>query len=348
MRRLCTVLARTYIAPDLLNPETKLKTSEQLKEKKDAKKNQIKLLTNLLHKKIDIEQFEANVLEKQRIVIEPIRLRHSLDSLRYLRSRQEVAAVIKPRGDEPAIYFIIHNDQVRTLSKQNQITSRPVYIKLNDELIRCTLHDLRRAVDNTWYTKVYFNRYVVGEPNEIKVELGMEQIPHERLDKKKIEWNMKSVLLLSYKDVYPPKINIDFMKLIRKGKFSFGDLLNQLPEGLELHPKFTRNLNFPIAFLDDYYSKREQDVLYLQEKWDYVNKELTKKIKGISEDEEMPRFIELYTDENKKIEKKNKTRSIKKLLKGEQDKLRAEIEKITLEAGGADPKDAKGTPKKSK
>ena len=343
LRRLHPTLARAYFTPDLLDPATKAQTPESLKSRKDEKKNQIKLITNLLQKKIDIEQFESNVVDKQRIVIEPVRLRHALDTLQHLRSRQEVAAVIKPRSDEPPVYFILHNDQVRTLAKQKQAHMRPVYIKIGDDMVRCLLHDIRRAVDNTWYTKVYFNRFVPGEPNEIKVELGAEIRPHDKLTKRKVEWNTTSVLLITRSEVYPPKINIDFMKLVRKGKFSFGDLVNQLPEGLELHPKFTKNLNFPIAYLDDYYSKKEQDALHLEEKIDFVNKELTRRIKGTTEEEELPRYIELYSEGRKVREKKTKTRSIKKLLKGEQDKLRAEIEKINLEAGGEE-----GTPKKGK
>lgn len=342
------ILSRTYIATDLNSPEYKVRTPEEIKERKDLKKNQTKLLTNLLHKRIDIEQFESSVLEKQKIVIEPIRLRHSLDTIRYLKSRQEVAAVIKPRGDEPPIYFVMHNTQVRTLSKQNQIYTRPVYIKIGEELIRCTLHDIRKAVNGTWYSKVYFNRYVVGEPNEIKVVLEVDILPHQKMEKKKVEWNTKSVILLSYKDVYPPKIKIDFSRLIRKNKFSFGDLINQLPEGLELHPKFMKNLNFPIAFIDNYYSKKELDLLHVEEKFDFLNKEMNAKIKGVTEEEEAPMYLDSERTEPRKYSQKGKTKSLKKLLKGEQDKLRAEIERITLMASGGESTEDKNAPKKGK
>jgi len=334
-RRLQPVITRTYIAPDLLDPSFKQKTPEQIKQSKDDKKIKIKLLTDLLQKRIDIELFESNVLVKERIIIEPVRLRHHLDTLSFLKSRQEVVGVIKPRDEEPPVYFVLDYDQVRALAKQTQIYSRPVFIKIGEDLVQCTVHDIRRSIDNVWYTKVYFNRYIIGQPNEIKVALDIQMQPHDKYLKKKLEWNVKSVLLLASSDIYPPKMLIDPVKLVRKGAYTFGDLLNQLPAGLELHPKFMRNLNFPIAYLEDLYSKREQDYMYIEEKLDFMNKEMEKRIRGTTESsEEKVRYIELYSEGTKKTDRKTKTRSIKKLLKSEQDKLRAELEKINLEAQG--------------
>lgn len=301
-----------------------------------------KLLTNLLQKKVDIENFESNLMQKQRIVIIPIRLRHELDTLAYMRSRKEVAGVIKPRADGPPTYFVLHNDQVRALKKQCQLHSRPVYVEIDGEQIRCTLHDIRQSVCGTWYTKVYFERYVLGQPNEIKVGLSLAALPHARFARKKVSWNVPAVTLLCEGDNYPPKINIDASRLVRKGKYTFGDLVNQLPAGLQLHPRFMTNLNFPIAFMEDLYSKREQDHLHLQEQFSSVDTEAMKKLKGITEEEEEQHVIEPGSDEKKKKKERNtKTRSIKKLLKGEQEKLKAEIEKINLELEGGNAEDDK-------
>lgn len=338
MRSMGRVVRRTYIAQDLVDPESKAYTQEERKERKDTKLHRIKLMTDLFRKKLDIENFEVNLLDKTKIVIEPLRLRHELDTISYLRARNEVCCVIKPRKDKEAIYFIIHNTQARQLSRQTHIHNRPVYIQFEDELIRCTVGDIRKAVNGGWYEKIHFNRYQVGEPNVIKLALNIQDHIHEKMDKKKIEWNMDSVLVLCKNDIYPPSINIDFNRIIRKGAYTFGDLINQLPEGIELHPKFTRNLSFPICQLEDMFSKKQLDIMYVISKNDYIMEQLEIKFKPKAEEQENQMELnkeiidedDIVPKEPKKV-KVRKNRSIKKALKGEQDKLRSEIERMSAE-----------------
>ena len=52
MRSMGRVVRRTYIAQDLVDPESKAYTQEERKERKDTKLHRIKLMTDLFRKKL--------------------------------------------------------------------------------------------------------------------------------------------------------------------------------------------------------------------------------------------------------------------------------------------------------
>ena len=54
MRSMGKGVRRTYIAQDLVDPESKAYTQEERKERKDTKLHRIKLMTDLFRKKLAI------------------------------------------------------------------------------------------------------------------------------------------------------------------------------------------------------------------------------------------------------------------------------------------------------
>ncbi len=83
-KKLKTIIRSFGYVPDELK-ETERKKNEFLKRENLVHKG--KEMIDLLRKKLTIIKLESDLLEKQKVVIEPLRLRHDLDSIRYLYSR---------------------------------------------------------------------------------------------------------------------------------------------------------------------------------------------------------------------------------------------------------------------
>ena len=83
--------------------------------------------------------------------------------------------------------------------------------------------------------KGVFNRYIVGQPNPITVQLYVENIKSYKLEEKNVQFDYPKVKLNSFNDINTARLRIDLSRLVRRGIFTFGDLQNILPMGLELH-----------------------------------------------------------------------------------------------------------------
>lgn len=71
------------------------------------------------------------------------RLRHELDSLEHLISRNEVPCVIQGDSLEEEIHFVIHRKQARQLLRQKHLMNKSIYVKLGQGEMRCTLSDFK-------------------------------------------------------------------------------------------------------------------------------------------------------------------------------------------------------------
>jgi hypothetical protein len=253
------VILPEAISPQIPDPFFKKLTPA---EKKERLFHASKLISGILAKKLDVITIEDTLLKKQKIVLEPLRVRHALDSFDFMRANKEVGCTIKARDDLPTIDLVLHQQQVRTLKRIKNFDTHPIYVKYENEEIRCTIDKILLSPDKQFYFKVYLNRYIVGQPNLIKVEMFMHPKFHHRLHDTTVEWVKSEVELLSYNDVYPTKMEIDFLRLMRNGQFTFGDLANMLPKGLELSPRY-KNLAHAVVKLVDYGSKRDEDVKHI-------------------------------------------------------------------------------------
>lgn len=81
------------------------------------------------------------------------------------------------------------------------------------------------------------------------------------MELKQIDYDFPEVPLVSYNDINPASIKLDTQRLIRRGVYTFGDLYNTLPPGLEISPKHSNRLTAAIARLVDLRSKKYSDVI---------------------------------------------------------------------------------------
>ena len=185
-----------------------------------------------------------------------MRLRHSLDDLRFLHSKKEVPCYLEGRENFEPVHFVIHQLQAKVIRKLKDLYSRPIHLKLGDEEIRCLIKEFSFSKDLHYYFRIVFKRYIPGQPNETKVKLFFEDMAHFHLMDKKIKFNFEEIDIISYNDVNPSAIKLDIYRLLRKKRYTFGDVLNILPPGLELHSKYSGMLKVPVANLEEYYSKK--------------------------------------------------------------------------------------------
>lgn len=302
------------------------KTEEELKidqaNKRNAETHKNKYFLELIKKKIDVIKVENNLLEKQKIIIQPVRLRHELDTYEHLESNGEVPCYINGRGDNKRIHFVLHRDQIRQMNNLKDIKNRPVYILINDEEIRCTLNYSRIHPNLKIYYHTVFERYVIGEKNKIKMKLFFNIKKHYKMLLREIQFYEEEVELISYNDIYPAKLELDIYRLLRKEKFTFGDLHNLLPPGLELTEGNRKRMNASIAKLIGYQSKKAEDMFFLEttitSRW--FEEEKVVEVNPLIEERERKREERKKERERKLAEKPKKT--LKESMKGEQDRLR--------------------------
>lgn len=218
---------------------------------KDEKEHRIIMMEDLILKRVDEKNYDQNLISRQKVILEAVRMRHDLDSFNHLRTTDHVACTIAPRGPHEGIDFVIHKSQVRALRKLRHLDQRPIYVKLPEgEEIRCLMRDIFLAPDQQVYFKVTFDRYIVGQPNRIRVRLEMKQMPHLAMKSDAPNLIHESIDLISYNDANPTEIHIDFNRLMRKRRYTLGDLANTLPPGLEIHPKY-KSWEYPLVSLED-------------------------------------------------------------------------------------------------
>ena len=141
---------------------------------------------------------------------------------------------------------------------------------------------------------------------------------------KEIQYLENDIELVSYNDVYPPKIEMDFYRILRKEKYTFGDLHNILPPGLELTKGNRNRMNAPIARLVGYQSKLAEDMFFLDNSKNLFYEEKVEEVNVLEEERKKVRE-EIRMEKKKKLAAKP-TKSLKETLKGEQDRLRALIQ----------------------
>lgn len=333
--------------PGSFTPDNNLFKKAEMRDKRERMFHQTKQLSEIMRKKMDVINVEEALLEKQKVVIHPLRMRHELDTLDFLHSNREVPLQIYPRDGMPAIEAVIHYEQVKGMKRLPDFAYRPVYVKIGEEEIRCIIDKIVLSPDRKYYFKVYLTRYIVGQPNIVKVEMIIPLNAHEGYSFKQLNWLNHEVKLICYNNVYPLKIELDYKRLARNGKVTFGDLQNILPRGLELLPKHKSNLGFSIVTLEPLASKMESDFQHRTKMME--PEEVVIKTAGVGVIDIMKQsvseIVAIQNQLNRKgkpaPEKSNKVRtSFKQGVKEEQARLKVELEKklakenVLLSIGG--------------
>ena len=226
---------------------------------------QVTTMTDLLAKQISTSLFEDRLLPKQRVLLEPVRMRHALDSFDHLRTTELLPAAILPRGALPGLDFVLHKSQARALRHLKYVHNRPIYVRLpGGEEVRCLLQRLFISPDKQTYLKATLARYVVGEPNAITVRLVVNERFHPAQRLAEVELMHEEIDLISYNDVNPVEIELDYNRLCRKKRYTLGDLCNTLPPGLEPHPRY-KSLHYQLAKVVHAPTRIESDAEHLLE-----------------------------------------------------------------------------------
>ena len=287
-----------------------------------------KHLGDMMRKRMDVLAVEEGLLPKQKVVVEPLRERHRLDDFDFLRVNKEVPCVINGRGEHPPIDLVLHHTQARQLLSERIGAFQPVYVRHRGEEIRCTVDILVMSPDKSFFVRAAFNRYVVGEPNKITVELFVRLRPHLALEKHQLTWVREEVHLLSHNDNYPARMEIDFLRLARVGVFTYGDLANTLPRGLELHPCYAGMLHLAIARLEPLENKKELDAIHRLKMAMPTNREL-RRLRDIDTGKIVQEVGVAELTPKKKAEGAQRPKlgmSLKKRILADQDKLKKKLE----------------------
>lgn len=109
----------------------------------------------------------------------------------------------------------------------------------------------------TSYYKLRFQRYIVGRPNLLTLEL---RLVGRHLNEMLTDFDLELAQLHHFVDVwvstddYPPILEIDCRLFIHKKPFKFVDLIKILPEGMWLHRKYDSLMYQSIVTLGENYN----------------------------------------------------------------------------------------------
>lgn len=83
------------------------------------------------------------------------------------------------------------------------------------------------------------------------------------------KWTYKEVEVVCYNEIYPRAIEIDSAFLVNNDKFRVGDLINILPPGIKLSPKFEKKINQNVVNLSLLErTLKETSYMFDEEKYD--------------------------------------------------------------------------------
>lgn len=139
------------------------------------------VLADVLNQKFESIKIEQQLLPQQKIIIE-VEPRNPLETVQYLYSNKKVPCHIEAREGHDILHFTMHYNQIRTLRRMRDLYTRPIYIKLGAEEIRTTLKQYKYFNAQQFFEVAIFRRYVVGQPNRVKIPVYFENVKHFRME----------------------------------------------------------------------------------------------------------------------------------------------------------------------
>lgn len=214
---------------------------------------------------------DRTILEKQKLIVPSIRLRQTEDTLEKLRNSSLCAGVINARDEFEDIDLVFQNRQINVLKRRKDANVQSYYLRVGDELIRCTLDSVKVHYVHNWIIQAKFNRYIPGRPNLIYLPLKLQHNYENKFINKGADIALKyeGLWVYSYNDEYPAALEVNPTTATPARGYKLGELANLLPDGIELHEKHKKELHnhvIEIGITKDIELEKELEYLEFKKK----------------------------------------------------------------------------------
>ena len=130
---------------------------------------------------------------------------------------------------------------------------KPWYVEHpeTEEEIRVTIQDINYHVKTREPYYMTFQRYIVGRPNLLRLNIAAVQEDKSLHFKAGADFQflIDHVWVWSFNDTYPARLEVDCSMLSPRMPIKIGDLEKMLPHGLYLHKKYNSQRFHSIARL---------------------------------------------------------------------------------------------------
>jgi len=267
---------------------------------------------------------DRTILEKHKLVVPSVRVRQVDDTLEKLRNSRLCAGVINGRDEFEDVDLVFQSRQINILKGRKDSKVQSYYLRVGDELVRCTLEDVQVHYVHNWIIQAKFNRYIPGRPNLIWLPLKLQHNYENKFINKGADIALKyeGLWVYSYNDEYPAAIEVNPTTATPAKGYKLGELANLLPDGIELHEKHKKELhNYVIELGITKDIELEKELEYLEFKKKMKSGEVT-----FAEDD----FVEEEFDESgdeETPEEKAAKEALKAAREAKKAKMREESKK---------------------
>lgn len=188
---------------------------------------------------------DRTVLDKNNIVLPALRLRQEDDTLEKLRNARECPGVINARDEFPDIDLVFQIRQMYLINRRNNTYLQTFNIKANEELIRCTLQLIKFHPVHDWVIQSSFNRYIPGRPNLLYLPMRMKpEHDNKHINRgSSVDVKYTGLWVYSYNEDFPMMLEFNPTTATPQRGYRLGEFINTLPDGIEPHPRYKRELN---------------------------------------------------------------------------------------------------------
>ena len=198
----------------------------------------LKHVTDLVIRNNRRKYLNLTLLDKNRLVLNGY-TRPFDSTIVSLKDKGKCPAVIKARSGFPEMDVVLDGKLFKRLNKDKIKKNCMLYVRINGEEIMCTI-DRIELFEERFVSKVYLNRFIEGEPNEVRVYVqptGILNNPH-LFSGQAPEILMKAeIKIITYNADYPPILQYDCSAMDPLRPYRFADLANTLPPGIFLDPR---------------------------------------------------------------------------------------------------------------
>jgi len=187
---------------------------------------------------------DRTILEKNKIIVPPLRLRNPEYTLESLRNSNLCSGVVFARDGLSEIDLVFDVKQATYLNRVKDYSVRSFLVPVGDEMIRCTLNEIYRHFSKNWVIQIRFNRFIVGKPNLVWLPLKPKwDETTSKVSTPQTLLTVEGIWAYVYNDDYPAALDVEVGNIIQSIGLSLGDYLKSLPSGVVPHPMYKRDLH---------------------------------------------------------------------------------------------------------
>jgi hypothetical protein len=119
----------------------------------------------------------------------------------------------------------------------------------DEEHVRVYLEDLFLHPQHpSWTLGLVWQRFIPGRPNTMRMKVVADKWEQSEAAFRgaRIHKKLDSVTVNVYTENYPKVLAANVLDMVPNKCYRVGDLKHDLPDGIELHPKYERSLDLPI------------------------------------------------------------------------------------------------------